>query len=114
MSVAKVTSNSLRERDLFIEPDLTGAELREAHLARANLFRAELSEANLSRAKLTGAELREADLSGADLCGADLREASLTQEELEAATGDENTQLPAEINPPAHWGVKTEEQAKED
>jgi uncharacterized protein YjbI with pentapeptide repeats len=43
MSVAKVTRNSLRERELFIEPDLTGAELREADLARANLCRAELS-----------------------------------------------------------------------
>src|SRR5215211_5281833 len=194
MCVAKATWNSLRDGDLFIEPDLSGADLPEAHLVRANLSRAELSEANLSRAnlcganlseadlsraelpeaslseaylsrtdlprtdlyeahllrtdlseadlmsadldsanpvranlfradlmgadltsaKLTGAELREADLSGADLCGADLREASLTQEELEAATGDENTQLPAELTPPAHWGVKTDEQAKED
>ena len=72
MSVAKVTRNSLRERELFIEPDLTGAELREADLARANLSRAELSEANLARAKLTGANLSEANLFGADLSGADL------------------------------------------
>ena len=89
MSVAKVTWNSLKERDLFIEADLTGA-------------------------KLTGADLREADLSGADLSGADLSTASLTQEELEPATGDENTRVPADLNPPAHWGVKTDEQAKED
>jgi hypothetical protein len=33
---------------------------------------------------------------------------------LEPATGDENTRLPADLNPPAHWGVKTDEQAKED
>jgi uncharacterized protein YjbI with pentapeptide repeats len=89
MSVTKATWNSLRERDLFIEPDLTGAELREADLSGA-------------------------DLSGADLSGADLSTASLTQEELEPATGDENTRLPADLNPPAHWGVKTDEQAKED
>jgi uncharacterized protein YjbI with pentapeptide repeats len=89
MSVATVTRNSLRERDLFIEPDLTGADLREADLSGA-------------------------DLSGADLSGADLSTASLTQEELEPATGDENTRLPADLNPPAHWGVKTDEQAKED
>jgi uncharacterized protein YjbI with pentapeptide repeats len=94
MSVATVTRNSLRERDLFIEPDLTGAELREADLS--------------------GADLSGADLSGADLSGADLSTASLTQEELEPATGDENTRLPADLNPPAHWGVKTDEQAKED
>ena len=84
MSVAKVTWNSLRDGDLFIEPNLTGADLREA------------------------------DLSGADLSGADLSTASLTQEEVKPATGDENTLLPPDLNPPAHWGVKTEEQAKED
>jgi uncharacterized protein YjbI with pentapeptide repeats len=89
MSVATVTRNSLRERDLFIEPDLTGAELREADLSGA-------------------------DLSGADLSGADLSTASLTQEELEPATGDENTRLPTDLIPPAHWGVKTDELTKED
>src|ERR687893_816962 len=102
MSVAKGTWNSLRERALFIEPDL---------------FRADLMGADLTGAKLTGADLREADLSGADLSGADLSgadlsTASLTQEELEPATGDEHTRLPADLNPPAHWGVKTDEQAK--
>jgi uncharacterized protein YjbI with pentapeptide repeats len=70
--------------------------------------------ADLTGAKLTGADLREADLSGAYLSGADLSTASLTQEELEPATGDESTRLPAELNPPAHWGAKTDEQAKED
>src|SRR5215211_6646216 len=49
MCVAKATWNSLRDGDLFIEPNLTGADLPEAHLVRANLSRAELSEANLSR-----------------------------------------------------------------
>ena len=70
-------------------------------------------------ADLTGADLTEADLpgailSGATLSGADLSTASLTQEELQPATGDENARLPAELNPPANWGVKTDEQAKED
>ena len=94
MSVAKVNWSSLRERELFVEPDLTGAKL---------------TEADLREAALSGA-----NLSGADLSGADLSTASLTQEELEPATGDENTRLPADLNPPAHWGVKTDEQAKED
>ena len=84
MSVATRSRNSWRDGDLFVEEELTGAELREA------------------------------DLCGADLSGADLSTASLTQEELEPATGDENTRLPADLNPPAHWGVKTDEQAKED
>jgi hypothetical protein len=70
-------------------------------------------------ADLTGADLTEADLSGAilsgaTLSGADLSTASLTREELEPATGDENTRLPPELDPPAHWGVKTDEQAKEE
>src|SRR5215208_1931414 len=113
----------------LIEPNLTRADLSGTNLSEANLRRAELSEANLTRAdlsgtnltgaNLTGADLREADLSGAnlsgaDLSGADLSTASLTQEEVEPAIGDENTRLPAELNPPAHWGVKTDEQAKED
>jgi uncharacterized protein YjbI with pentapeptide repeats len=75
--------------------------------------------ADLESAKLTGADLREADLSGADLSGADLSgadlsTASLTQEEVEPAIGDENTQLPPDIKPPAHWGIGTDDQAKED
>jgi uncharacterized protein YjbI with pentapeptide repeats len=90
------------------------ADLDSAKPVRANLFRADLMGANLTGANLTGADLREADLFGADLSGADLSTASLTQEEVEPAIGDENTRLPAELNPPAHWGVKTEEQAKED
>jgi uncharacterized protein YjbI with pentapeptide repeats len=57
MSVAKVTWNSLRDGDLFIEPDLIGADLHEAHLVRANLSRAELTEANFARANLTDASL---------------------------------------------------------
>jgi uncharacterized protein YjbI with pentapeptide repeats len=90
------------------------SDLDSAKPVRANLFRADLMGANLTGAKLTGADLREADLSGADLSGADLSTASLTQEEVEPATGDENTLLPPDINPPAHWGVGTDEQAKED
>src|SRR5919112_130995 len=114
MSVAKVTRNSLGERDLSIEPNLTRADLSGTNLSRADLMRANLTGANLTGADLTQADLSGADLSGADLSGADLSTASLTQKEVEPAIGDENTRLPAELNPPAHWGVGTEEQAKED
>src|ERR671910_379845 len=118
LSEANLTGAHLAKADLS-EAELMSADLDSAKPVRANLFRADLMGANLTGAKLTGADLREADLSradlsGADLSGADLREASLTQEELEPAIGDENTRLPAELNPPAHWGVKTDEQAKED
>src|SRR5215216_4528209 len=93
----------------LIEPNLTRADLSGTNLSEANLRRAELSEANL-----TGADLSGTNLSEANLTGADLSTASLTQEEVEPAIGDENTRLPAELNPPAHWGVKTDEHAKED
>jgi hypothetical protein len=59
-------------------------------------------------------DLAQAILVRAILTGADLSTASLTQEELEPATVDENTRLPPDLNPPAHWGVKPDEQAKED
>jgi len=103
----------LRESDLFIEPDLTGADFSKTDLCGANLSRAELSEADLTGADLSRAELSGAILIGAKVSGADLSTASLTQEVLERATGDENTRLPADLNPPANWGVKTYEQAKE-
>jgi hypothetical protein len=49
-------------------------------------------------------DLGETNLSGANLSGAE----HLTQEQLEETYdgGDENTRLPPELNPPAHWGVK--------
>jgi uncharacterized protein YjbI with pentapeptide repeats len=59
---------------------------------------------DLSEADLSQADLSETDLSGTNLSGADLSTASFTQEELEPATGDENTRLPPELKPPAHWG----------
>ena len=63
--------------------NLSGADLSEANLGRANLSEADLdganlSEADLGRANLSGASLRGADLSGADLSGADLDEANLS------------------------------------
>ena len=76
----------------------------------ANLHNTNLLRAILFRADLVRADLSEAILAGATLTGADLSTASLTQEELEPATGDENTRLPPDLNPPAHWGVNTDEQ----
>ena len=63
--------------------DLSGADLRDVLLIRANLTGANLTGANLSgaslyRANLTGANLSGADLYGADLFGADLTGATLT------------------------------------
>ena len=58
--------------------DLGGANLSEAALQWADLSGARLSGANLSQAALQWADLRDADLSGARLSGADLRRANLS------------------------------------
>ena len=118
--------NSWRERNPSIKPDLCGAplseadlrdaDLRDANLSRANLSLALLSVALLGRASLLSrANLTEAFLTEANLWGADLRGAIfLFQEQLEETTGDENTQLPSNLEPPAHWNVKTDEQIEGD
>jgi uncharacterized protein YjbI with pentapeptide repeats len=89
--------------------DLSGAGLRNADLSGANLPGANLSEASLTRANLTRANLSQAYLAGTNLLGV-----QLTQAQLEETIGDENTQLPSDLKPPAHWGVKTDEQTPED
>ena len=97
--------NSWRERNPSIKPDLCGEPLSEA----------DLRDADLSGANLSGAVLSEVNLSEANLSGADLRGAIfLFQEQLEETTGDENTQLPSNLKPPAHWNVKTDEQIEGD
>jgi hypothetical protein len=79
--------------------------LHETNLSQANLWQANLWQAILSEADLGGANLSGADLSGANLSGA-----ILTQEQLEKTmSGDENTQLPPHLKPPAHWNLKTDE-----
>jgi hypothetical protein len=96
-----------RAKPLRGEPlrgNLSRADLSEADLLNANLHNTNLLRAILFRADLVRADLSEAILAGATLTGADLSTASLTQEELEPATGDENTRLPPDLNPPAHWG----------
>jgi uncharacterized protein YjbI with pentapeptide repeats len=93
------------------EAMLQGAILQEASLATAILHEAYLREADLRKATLERADLRGAILQDADLKGANLQgETHLTQEQLEKATGDDNTCLPPDLKPPAHWNVKTDEQ----
>lgn len=79
--------------------DLRGADLRGAELRGAFLIAADLREADLSRAELIGADFRDARLDGADL-----REAIyLTQVQVNAASGNARTLLPATLTPPGHW-----------
>ena len=112
------------------EAELDGVDLRRTNLSGAEFFRANLSgadlpEADLSCANLSGAFLAGADLSGAILWvtklsgalfpAADLSGAAfLTQKQLdETKLGDNETQLPPDLKPPAHWNVRTDEQIEE-
>lgn len=80
--------NGWRAKNMYVYADLNeadlqgvvlgGADLRIAHLRRANLFRADLSNANLSGVDLSDANLREANLNHTDLTKANLNGASLT------------------------------------
>jgi hypothetical protein len=92
MTVLRRRTRSFRHGEP--EPlDLRGTRLVETNLQGANLH----------RANLQGANLRSVNLSGA----------ILTQEQLEETrSGDENTRLPSHLKPPAHWGVKTDEQSE--
>ena len=58
----------------------------------------------LPLATKTAADLTGADLRGANLAGADLtRSMFVTQAQIDAATGDGTTRLPAALAHPAHW-----------
>ena len=75
--------------------DLRGCSLRGALLIAADLRHAQLDEADL-----LGADLRDADVRGVDLSTA----LFLTQPQVNAATGDAATLLPAGLVRPGHWG----------
>ena len=61
----------------------------------------------LQRANLSGAQLRQADRSGAFLADTDLRKAlGLTQQQIDAATGNEETQLPDGLRRPDRWSAE--------
>src|ERR687898_553114 len=107
------------------EAELDGVDLRRTNLSGAEFFRANLSGANLSGAHLPEADLSWANLAGANLSGANLSGAILwvtklsgalflTQKQLdETKLGDNETQLPPDLKPPAHWNVRTDEQIEE-
>ena len=89
---------NLRGKDLigadFHDADLRGASLRGTYLLGANLCKADLRHADL-----IGADLRGADLSGADFSDSIF----LTQPQVDAASGNGKTRLPAALTRPAHW-----------
>ncbi|GAA2064936.1 pentapeptide repeat-containing protein [Catenulispora yoronensis] len=78
---------------------LRGADLSGADLRGAYLIGADLTAADLRKADLIGADLRDANLTGADLTGA----VFVTQAQMNAATGDQSTKIPAGLARPDHW-----------
>lgn len=84
MTLAEEGSRTARR---FVAADLSGEDLRDAHLSGADLSGAKLTGANLHGLDLRGAILREARLDDADvrdarLDGADLSSASLRRTKL--------------------------------
>ncbi len=67
------------------EKDLSGARLRNTHLARSNFFAARLRGADLAYSQLLLANLSYADLENADLKGANLKQADLRSANLRNA-----------------------------
>jgi hypothetical protein len=83
----------------LVGADLRGADLSSTSLRGASLVGSDLRGADLRAADLTGADLRGANLGGTDLSGC----LFLTQAQLDAATGDGATTVPARLRRPAHW-----------
>ncbi|HYJ28234.1 MAG TPA: pentapeptide repeat-containing protein [Nocardioides sp.] len=83
--------------------DLAGRRLsgdqRGSSLRGASLIRADLRGTDLRDADLLGADLRDADVRGADLSTAIF----LTQPQVNSASGDATTRLPAALARPRHW-----------
>ena len=77
---------NLSGADLFnsglCRADLSGANLSMADLVAANLIEADLLGANLTWANLYGANLSRARLAGVDLAGANLSRANLSEASL--------------------------------
>jgi hypothetical protein len=109
------TASAQARQHLSHRRGLHRANLRDADLRGADLRGADLTEATLIGARLHGADLRWADLRGAVLSKADLRGADLSsalflgQSQLESATGDGSTRLPAGRRRPAHWASGSSE-----
>jgi uncharacterized protein YjbI with pentapeptide repeats len=92
------------------EKNLAGAKFDDAIALYMCMSYANFSGASFQNTDLTGANLAHSNLSGADLTGAKLDIASLkgadlatvkglTQDQLDTACADEDTKLPAGLNP---------------
>jgi uncharacterized protein YjbI with pentapeptide repeats len=96
-----------------------GANLSGADMTEGDFIRNNFANANLSGAVLVGATLPRSTFHGANLAGVSFQRAylywtrfegtdlsqvkDLTQEQLDITCGDQNTKLPAGLNPPQRW-----------
>jgi hypothetical protein len=97
----------------FYRANLIGANLSGTNLKFTNLseghfenafLNANLSYAHFQAAHLNGANFRGAVLTDADLRGTDLSEVlNLTQSQIDSATGDQTTKIPASLHLPDAW-----------
>jgi uncharacterized protein YjbI with pentapeptide repeats len=78
--------NQWREMNFNTLPDLSNIDLKEIHLARANLELVDFRGANLSHANFAVASLAGADLSNSNLNGASLVLTNLSLANLSKAT----------------------------
>jgi uncharacterized protein YjbI with pentapeptide repeats len=89
--------------------DLNDAVLDKAQLQGATLKGVVLQNASLAGANLQGADLENANLWYADISGADLRGAkNLTQQQIDDALGDDETQLPEDLQASSTWVGKSQ------
>jgi hypothetical protein len=91
---------------------LSGTQLRDATLLRADLREATLIAANLEGAvlvdaRLNGVQLRGASLRGASVQGCDFNSAKLDKTDLTGARYDGRTRWPAGFDPEAAGAVST-------
>jgi uncharacterized protein YjbI with pentapeptide repeats len=101
----------LRQSDMSLSvlnnSNMSHADLRDingygALFIGVNFQDADLTNATLVGSDLEGANFRGAKLTGVNLAGAEMDKAiGLTQRQLDAACGDEKTQLPKALHVPA-------------
>lgn len=91
----------LRRGADLVGADLRGVDARGLDLRGALLIAADLRGADLRHTDLLGSDLRDADLRGADLTTA----LYLTQPQVNAARGDAETGIPAELVRPRTWST---------
>lgn len=107
--VLRKASNEVRNRFVgknnkklsknYIGKNLKNVDLRGADLSGALLIAADFSNNDLSGVNLIGADMRDTNIRGANLENS----VFITQQQVNTASGDANTKLPASLTIPKYW-----------